>query len=113
MLDGFTFRNRMPNRVRKDTGTPEAQAVIHSPTGMNRKKMTSRMKPMKIRANTTPRLSMESSTYTSLVKEELNGDLRDRSHHMPVPVALHHLNPAALGDKFPFGDHIDSFLAHA
>ena len=44
----------MPKRVRNDTGTPEAQAVIHSPTGMKRKKMTSRMKPMKISANTTP-----------------------------------------------------------
>jgi hypothetical protein len=52
----------MPKSVRNDTGTPEAQAVIQSPTGMKRKKMTSRMKPMKIRANTTPRLSMESST---------------------------------------------------
>ncbi len=71
MLDGFTFRNRIPNRVKKETGTPDAQAVIQSPTGMKRKKMISRMKPMKIRANITPRLSMESSTWRSLVKEEL------------------------------------------
>ena len=49
----------MPNRVRNDTGTPEAQAVIQRPTGMKRKKMMRSMKPMKMSANTTPRLSVD------------------------------------------------------
>jgi hypothetical protein len=49
----------MPNRVKNDTGTPEAHAVIQRPTGIKRKKMMSRMKPMKMSANTTPRLSVD------------------------------------------------------
>src|SRR5688500_8255824 len=102
MCDGLTFRKRIPNRGKKETGTPEAQAVIQRPTGMNRKKTTSRMKPMKIRANTTPRLSMESSTSTSLRSVGVGRGrplrLDQRPHHVPVSVALHHLDSAALRD---------------
>jgi hypothetical protein len=33
---GSTRRNRIPNRFRNESRTPEANAVIHSPIGMNR-----------------------------------------------------------------------------
>ena len=62
MAAGLTLRKRMPNRVRKETRTPEAAARIQSPMGMNRKKMTAKMKAMKNSASTRPRLR-ESSMF--------------------------------------------------
>ena len=59
---GFTWRKRMPKRVKNETLIPENSAVIHSPKGMNWKKITIAMTAMKISASTMPRLIIESST---------------------------------------------------
>jgi hypothetical protein len=36
---GATFRKRIPNKVRKETWTPDAIALIQRPMGTNRKKI--------------------------------------------------------------------------
>ncbi len=56
MAAGLTFRNRIPNKVRNETRTPDAAARIHSPIGMKRKNMKMKRKAMKNSATTRPRL---------------------------------------------------------
>src|SRR5687768_705083 len=117
---GLTLRNRMPNRVRNETRTPEANARIHSPIGMNRKKMTRNRNTMNTSARMTPRprtLSLvwtarpSMEVFTSPSSERNGGVLTNRPHYVAVPVALHHLDPTALRHVFAFGHHVEPLLA--
>src|SRR5215208_3827783 len=79
---GFTFRKRMPNKVRNETRTPEASARTQRPIGMKRKKMMRKMPAKNAKASTKPRLRVVLSTGDVLeLKEVIHGrESRVESH---------------------------------
>src|SRR3990167_2743730 len=108
MKAGLTFRKRIPKRVRKETRTPEARAVIHSPIGMNRKKTTRRRKPRKSRTRKKPGAIVFRSTVPSLrMKSYVRSDGPD---DVPIAVALHHLDGGPRLDELAFGHHVKPFV---